>query len=73
MTGGRALDALVRTGDHHRCADLAIYLHLSEALCRTRTDDPFLTIVSRDRNGRTLAVTVDVNVPANRQVVGVGQ
>jgi hypothetical protein len=43
-----------------------------EALCRTRTDDPFLTIVSRGRNGRTLAVTVDVNVPANGQVVGFG-
>ena len=22
----------------------AIFLHLSEALCRTRTDDPFLTM-----------------------------
>jgi hypothetical protein len=28
VTGGRALDALARAGDHHRCADLAIYLHL---------------------------------------------
>jgi hypothetical protein len=25
-------------------ADLAIYLHLTKALCRTRTGDPFLTM-----------------------------
>lgn len=42
------------------------------ALCRTRTGDPFLTIVLRGRTRRTLAVTVDLNVPANRQVVGLG-
>jgi hypothetical protein len=44
-------------------------LQNGEALCRTRTGDPFLTIVSRGWDGRTLAVTVDVNVPANGQVV----
>ena len=44
MTGGRALDALARAGDHFGRADLAIYLHLGEALYRTRTDDPFLTM-----------------------------
>jgi hypothetical protein len=44
LTGGRALDALARPGDHRRCADLAIYLHLTKALCRTRTGDPFLTM-----------------------------
>jgi hypothetical protein len=38
------LNALARAGDHHRCADLAIYLHPTEALYRTRTDDPFLTM-----------------------------
>jgi hypothetical protein len=37
-------DALARPGDHRRCADLAIYLHLTKALCRTRTGDPFLTM-----------------------------
>jgi hypothetical protein len=32
------------SGDHHGSADLAIYLHLMKALCRTRTGDPFLTM-----------------------------
>jgi integrase len=44
LTDGRALDAVARAGDHHRCADLAIFLHPTEALYRTRTDDPFLTM-----------------------------
>jgi hypothetical protein len=38
------LDALARGGDRIGRAGLAIYLHLKEALYRTRTDDPFLTM-----------------------------
>jgi hypothetical protein len=38
------LDAPVGAGRNHQGADLAIYLHLMEALYRTRTDDPFLTM-----------------------------
>ena len=49
VTGGRALNALACPRDQHRCADLAIYLHLTEALCRARTGDPFLTMGATDR------------------------
>ena len=37
-------DAIAHARDDHRCAELAISLHLVEALYRTRTDDPFLTM-----------------------------
>jgi hypothetical protein len=36
-----------------------VVARLSRALCRTRTGDPFLTIVFRARNGGTPAVTSD--------------
>jgi hypothetical protein len=42
--GGRALDAFVRGGGHDELVAAANCLPLGEALCRTRTDDPFLTM-----------------------------
>jgi hypothetical protein len=40
--------------------------HFVRALCRTRTGDPFLTVVSRGRHCAASASTIDANVPANR-------
>src|SRR5438270_8543880 len=45
---------------------MALSSRKRRALCRTRTDDPFLTMEGRRRYGRSATLTNGHEIPANR-------